>query len=169
MVKKAPKKNGRPVEWTDEKLLKLGKELLEYVKNPKVWHISSFEVIEKGFHPGWLKMIASRHPSFRAILDSAQSILGNRILESAMRGEGNQWVITTLTPHYLKDIHEVTESKEDRKLQRQMNLEKYKNELGNKSQDEAEAKIDKMDLSISLMEKLLKYEKILKEHELLDE
>lgn len=144
------KKTGRPTEWTPKKLEKLGKELHDYCKRPDVWHISEFEVGEKGQSPGWLKMIANRHKQFRAILQGAKHILGQKMVRTSMDGNGNNWVIGKFVPMYLKDVDDFDEDKKDKQLDRELKKEKYKHELGAAKHEEAGAKIDAFDKATEL-------------------
>jgi len=144
------KKVGRPTEWTPPKLDKLGKELHDFCKKPDVWHVSEFEVGEKGQSPGWLKTIASRHAKFRPILKGAQAILGQKMVKSSMDGGGNNWVIGKFIPMYLKDVDEFDEDKKDKQLARELKKEKYKYEMGAAKHEEAGAKIDMFHRSTEL-------------------
>lgn len=154
--KKVKKKHGRPAEWTPKKLEELGKELLEYLKRPNVYHIAHFEIHEKKNVPGWLKSIGTRHPSFRPILKAAQGILGLKIMEMAQEGKGNNFIINKFIPYYLRDFHENEESIKDEDLGRDLKKEKFKYELGGKKDEEAGAKIDIFNESAKLAYEVIK-------------
>lgn len=133
----AKKKAGRPKEWTDAKLEKLGKDLHDYCRRDEVYHISEFE-LDQGQAPGWLQTVASRHAIFRPILKGARHILGQKLVKQAMGGAGNNWIIGKFVPMYLQDVDDFDELKKNRDLERDKAKEKYKKELHQATEEQAE-------------------------------
>lgn len=104
---KTPRKRSPVLEkvWSPEIVQQIGKDLIEWCKVPdKNWHISGFEA-ETNLPSEWAKNMAkTRGDEFLEIYRTAKAILGRKLLERAMDGKANQWVISTLIPHYIKDI-----------------------------------------------------------------
>jgi hypothetical protein len=141
------KRAGRPTHYTPDVLKKLEKELLEFVALPDCWHISKFE-IAKGHRDGWLYDIAQRHPIFQGALNTAKKILGNKIIERAQEGGGNNWLTKRLTKMYMQDIHDAEEAEKDLQLERDKKLATHKANLGSDRDEKMIAKIEKFDEGI---------------------
>lgn len=154
-------------KYTEKQLIKLGEELVAYVSLPDVYHLVEWTE-SKGKCFGWWQKLKQKHKVLVPYHERAKQILGNKILKNAFQCN-NSWAIQTFIPKYLGDVKDHLKEQEEEKLERQMRLEKYRNELGQKSHDEAKAKIDAFDVSMDLMAKLLKYEKLLKENGILED
>lgn len=102
------KKDGRPIEWTEEKLHKLGEELIEHVKQPGVYHLSSF-CAEKMRRMEWLYDMKQRYPIFSEYFSCAKQILGNKMMRLSMEASPNNWVLKTYMPRYLEEQHYIYE------------------------------------------------------------
>lgn len=100
-VAKPGKVLGRPKEWTDEELHKLGKELVEHMKLPGVYHLSSF-CAEKMKSQHWLYDMA-KYPIFSDYFACAKKILGNKMMRLSMEANPNNWVLKTYMPRYLDE------------------------------------------------------------------
>lgn len=102
----AKRKQGRPIEWTPEKLEELGKELLDFALNTPALHVSKFE-LHKGHLPGWLCELASRYSSFSQYIKGAKHIFGNKILEATMSDcKPHGVTVGKVMPMYLSDFQE---------------------------------------------------------------
>lgn len=98
--KEKKKKIGRPVKWTEKELEKLGKELIECVKEDGVWHISEFsERHEKS--KCWLNELEGRSKIFSKYVTRAREILGRKMFEYGMEKNPNAWMLKTWMPRFL--------------------------------------------------------------------
>jgi len=169
IVKEPSKKKN--VTWTEDKLIKLGEELISFVTNNPVFHISKFTE-SKQHHTTWWYWLMGKHPILKDYHKRAVEILGNRIAENGF-GANNPWLIQKFIPCYFNDVKNALTSEIDeeyeRRLKFQKHVEKYKHELSQKSDEEMKAKIDSFDISMTMMQKLMHYEKLLKEHGILDD
>jgi len=147
---KSKLKPARPQKYTEEMLKKLGEEIVEFAQKPNVYHLCEFTSF-KGYTYDWWKKLNKNHPILVPYHNRAREILGNKIVKLAFQN-GNNWIIQTFVPRYLKDIDEHLDKKEDKKVERQLRIEKYRSELGLQSVEKLEAKADQLDKSIELMQ-----------------
>jgi len=165
--KKEPKKLGAPKQYTPAMLKKLGEELVEFVKHPDIYHLCEW-TRSKGYSYGWWKSLKDGNKEIlQAYHEQAKEILGHKILKNAFECN-NSWAIQTFIPKYLGDVKDHLKEQEEEKLDRQKRLEKYKHEIGQTSHETAKAKIDQFDINMELMERVMRYEKLLEQHGLLD-
>jgi len=165
---KVKKKEAKKRYVYDEKTLnKLGKELVDFVQGENIYHLCEWTE-SKGQSYSWWKELHKKYGILLAYHKRAKEILGNKILKNAFECN-NAWAFQTFIPKYLGDVSDHLKSQEEDKLDRQMRFEKYKTELGIKSHDDVIAKIDDFSMSMDMMQKIVKYEKLLKENGLLDE
>jgi len=119
MAKKTAKQIGRPPKYTDEDLETIGKELIEWCKIDGHWHVGKFEVENNLATDFCKKMAIRRKESFGNAYTEAKKILGHKMITQAMTKGGNEWLIRTLTPMYLRDIDEYIENKDEKRIQMQ--------------------------------------------------
>lgn len=121
MPQKPKNKGGRPRVYSDEALAEYGNDLIKFVQSrDDVCHVSMWEM-ENDFYVGWCAdMARTRAQAFSHLYKRAKAIIGNRILTIGMKGSVDRWIMSTLTPYYLRDIDGYL----DEKLERKINLEK---------------------------------------------
>jgi hypothetical protein len=87
--------------WTDDKLNKLGKELIACMSEPGVWHISEFsERYERA--DSWLYDLFKRYPEVMAEYHQrAKRILGRKMHKQALEKNPDKWLIKTFMPRML--------------------------------------------------------------------
>lgn len=164
---KVDPRKGVPKKWTPEARKELGEEFIAFIGQDHVFHITQWTEHKQSCSAWWYDLV-SIYEDIAEYHCRGKSILGSKIARLAFEN-GNNWAIQTFLPKYLDDVDAYLEKKEDRKLERQKNLEKYKNELGSKSHEEAGAKIDLFDKSMELAEENIKLRKLLEKHGIRDE
>jgi len=92
---------GRPIEWTEEKLHELGKELMDHVNEDGVYHLSSF-CVKKMKTSSWMTDM-TEYPIFSLYHSLAKKILGNKLFRLSMEANPNNWVLKTYMPRYLSE------------------------------------------------------------------
>ncbi len=140
--KKTVNKGGRPKIYSPSQLSKIGEELIEWCYQNGNWHVSAFEA-EKGLVVDFCRNIArDRKDEFLPVYRRAKSILGHKIIQKAMDGGADRWVVATLTPHYLSDIDDYLDHRKEKEL---MMIEKAKNIAETQINEKAEGIISAAD------------------------
>lgn len=158
--RKSANKKKRSPPYTEEQLHAIGQELVDFVSQDEIFHIVEWTE-SKGMCVDWWYKLRNKHKYLIDYHERAKSILGNKILKHAFK-VNNSWAIQTFVPRYLSDAKKHLSNLEDEKLERQMKLERFRHELGERSDDEQKAKIDNFDDSITLMDENIKLKKLLK-------
>lgn len=100
----ARKKNpgGRPVIWTEEKILQLGEELIEWLKadEDNVW-FERFLYEEKNLYPQLIGEMKGKYPKFAELLKKAKKIQENKLVDGTLKHNLNPTMaIFVLKNHY---------------------------------------------------------------------
>jgi hypothetical protein len=93
---------GRPITWTDEAIIELGEEMLQFLSQPGVWHICEFSSHKKKVR-AWLYEVAREKPMFSEYLTRAQQLLGYKLFKQAMEKNPSQYIIQRWMPAWLED------------------------------------------------------------------
>jgi hypothetical protein len=100
----ARKKNpgGRPVIWTEEKILQLGEELIEWLKadDENVW-FERFLYEEKDLYPQLISEMKGKYPKFAELIKKAKKIQENKLVDGTLKHSLNPTMaIFVLKNHY---------------------------------------------------------------------
>lgn len=100
----AKKKNpgGRPVIWTEEKILQLGEELIEWLKEDEdnVW-FERFLFEKKDLYPQLIGEMKAKYPKFAELLKKAKKIQENKLVDGTLKHSLNPTMaIFVLKNHY---------------------------------------------------------------------
>lgn len=100
----AKKKNpgGRPVIWTEEKILQLGEELIEWLKEDEdnVW-FERFLYEKKDLYPQLIGEMRDKYPKFAELLKKAKKIQENKLVDGTLKHSLNPTMaIFVLKNHY---------------------------------------------------------------------
>lgn len=100
----AKKKNpgGRPVIWTEEKVLQLGEELIEWLKedDDHVW-FERFLYEKKDLYPQFISEMRDKYPKFSELLKKAKKIQENKLVDGTLKHSLNPTMaIFVLKNHY---------------------------------------------------------------------
>lgn len=68
-------KTGRPRYWTEERALQVGKELVEWAKNPEAINTTRF-MVPKGLDKTGCNKLADVYPRFRKLYSKAKEMIG---------------------------------------------------------------------------------------------
>jgi len=91
-----PKKAGRPKKYTDEFLIKLGKELINFMLDKNNIWLKDF-CIQKGFYSGMLADYAKENKQFSEALKKAKEIQESKFVKLGLSKKTNPaFVIFTL-------------------------------------------------------------------------
>lgn len=98
------KKNpgGRPVKWTEEKILQLGEELISWLKadEDNVW-FERFLYEEKDLYPQLIGEMKGKYPKFAELLKKAKKIQENKLVDGTLKHSLNPTMaIFVLKNHY---------------------------------------------------------------------
>jgi len=148
MEKKEDVRKGVPLKWTEEKRTKIGEDLLEFCRQPHVFHFSQWCTEQKKTVAWWYNLI-SKYDDLIEYHRLAKQILGGKIVQLAFE-HGNKWAIQTFIPRYLDDMQRYMDDQDDKKLERAKRLEKYKKEIGSNNNEDSIAKLDAFDKTIEL-------------------
>jgi len=86
--------------WTDETLAELGEELIEYMSQDGVWHISEFTDYKKK-DLTWIYELARRYRRFTPYLTKTQRLIGRKMFKYGMEKNPNAWMLKTFMPRFL--------------------------------------------------------------------
>lgn len=134
---------GRPREWTDEKLIELGEDLIKYVTKRRIWHLSHYEA-QKDLPIDCLRYCHENYSKmFTPYYKRAMQILGHNLLERAMSEDKcDKFVISVFIPMYLKDVRKFQDDRREKEV-------KFKYEMiqkvGEKLDSKAQTLIDAVD------------------------
>jgi hypothetical protein len=100
----AKKKNpgGRPVIWTEEKVLQLGEELIEWLKasDDNVW-FERFLYEIKDLYPQFISEMKDKYPKFSELIKRAKKIQESKIVDGTFKHNINPTMaIFVLKNHY---------------------------------------------------------------------
>jgi hypothetical protein len=100
----AKKKNpgGRPVIWTEEKILQLGEELIEWLKasDDNIW-FERFLYEVKDLYPQLIGEMKDKYPKFAELLKKAKKIQESKIVDGTFKHNINATMaIFVLKNHY---------------------------------------------------------------------
>lgn len=100
----AKKKNagGRPVIWTEEKILELGEELIAWLKasEENVW-FERFLYEEKNLYPQLIGEMKGKYEKFAELLKKAKKIQENKLVDGTLKHNLNPTMaIFVLKNHY---------------------------------------------------------------------
>jgi hypothetical protein len=100
----AKKKNagGRPVIWTEEKVLQLGEELIEWLKadEDNVW-FERFLYEVKDLYPQLIGEMRDKYPKFAELIKKAKKIQENKLVDGTLKHSLNPTMsIFVLKNHY---------------------------------------------------------------------
>jgi hypothetical protein len=100
----AKKKNpgGRPVIWTEEKVLQLGEELIEWLKasEDNVW-FERFLYEVKDLYPQFISEMKDKYPKFAELIKRAKKIQESKIVDGTFKHNINATMaIFVLKNHY---------------------------------------------------------------------
>jgi hypothetical protein len=98
------KKNpgGRPVKWTEEKILQLGEELIEWLKadEDNIW-FERFLYEEKDLYPQLIGEMKDKYPKFAELIKKAKKIQEGKIVDGSFKHSLNPTMaIFVLKNHY---------------------------------------------------------------------
>ena len=98
------KKNpgGRPVKWTEEKVLELGEELIAWLKvsEDNVW-FERFLYEEKDLYPQLIGEMKDKYPKFAELIKKAKKIQEGKIVDGSFKHNLNPTMaIFVLKNHY---------------------------------------------------------------------
>lgn len=98
------KKNpgGRPLKWTEEKVLELGEDLITWLKasDENVW-FERFLYEEKDLYPQFISEMRDKYPKFSELLKKAKKIQENKIVDGTFKHNLNATMaIFVLKNHY---------------------------------------------------------------------
>ena len=81
-------KGGRPTKWTEEKVLEVGNELIEWLceVEDNIW-FEKFLYVEKGIYPQWTSEMRDKYPKFSELLKRAKKIQESKISDMALKNE----------------------------------------------------------------------------------
>lgn len=95
-------KGGRPVKWTEEKILQLGEELIAWLKadEDNVW-FERFLYEEKDLYPQLIGEMKGKYPKFAELLKKAKKIQENKLVDGTLKHSLNPTMaIFVLKNHY---------------------------------------------------------------------
>jgi hypothetical protein len=100
----AKKKNpgGRPLIWTEEKVLQLGEELIEWLKasDENIW-FERFLYEVKDLYPQFISEMKQKYPKFSELIKRAKKIQENKIVDGTFKHNINATMaIFVLKNHY---------------------------------------------------------------------
>ena len=100
----AKKKNpgGRPLIWTEEKVLQLGEELIQCLKSDEdnVW-FERFLYEEKDLYPQFISEMRDKYPKFSELIKRAKKIQENKLVDGTLKHSLNPTMsIFVLKNHY---------------------------------------------------------------------
>ena len=159
-------KAGKPIIWTEEQRQKLGEELIDFVQMDHVFHLIQW-TREKEKSYDWWQALLKSYPDLIVYHKRAKEILGGKLLQKAVE-YGSPWVIQTFIPMYIDDVEDFFELRKDREHQRDLERETHKHKLNLVSEEGAKAKADDMNISIELMEEVVRLRKIVEKHQVRD-
>lgn len=105
---------GVPKFWTEDKLHKLGQDLVDHCKKDNVFHLIDW-ISKKGKTASWWFSLRKDYPLLVDYHERAREILGNKIVTLAFNA-GNNWAIQTFVPKYLDDVEEYLDKKKEKEL-----------------------------------------------------
>jgi len=79
-------KGGRPTKWTKEKVLKIGEELIEWLReeDENVW-FEKFLYVEKNLYPQWVSEMRDKYEEFSELIKKAKKIQESKIADMALQ------------------------------------------------------------------------------------
>jgi len=100
----ARKKNpgGRPVIWTEEKILELGQELIDWLKvdEENIW-FERFLYEEKDLYPQLISEMTNKYPKFAELIKKAKKIQESKLVDGTLKmGLNPTMAIFVLKNHY---------------------------------------------------------------------
>jgi hypothetical protein len=98
------KKNlgGRPIKWTEETALKLGQELIEWLKSDEdnIW-FERFLYEEKDLYPQIISEMSEKYVKFSELIKKAKKIQENKLVDGTLKHQLNPTMsIFVLKNHY---------------------------------------------------------------------
>jgi len=100
MKKKNP--GGRPLKWTEEKVLELGEELILWLKEDEenVW-FERFLYEKKNLYPQFISEMRDKYPKFSELLKKAKKIQESKLVDGTLKHSLNPTMaIFVLKNHY---------------------------------------------------------------------
>jgi hypothetical protein len=94
--------NGRPVIWTEEKILELGQELIDWLKEDdnNVW-FEKFLYEVKDLYPQLIGEMRDKYPSFAELIKKAKKIQESKLVDGTLKHNLNPTMaIFVLKNHY---------------------------------------------------------------------
>jgi hypothetical protein len=100
----ARKKNpgGRPVIWTEEKILELGQELIDWLKvdEENIW-FERFLYEEKDLYPQLISEMTNKYSKFAELIKKAKKIQESKLVDGTLKmGLNPTMAIFVLKNHY---------------------------------------------------------------------
>jgi hypothetical protein len=100
----ATKKNpgGRPTKWTEEKVILLGEELIDWLKldDDNVW-FEKFLYEEKDLYPQFISEMRDKYPKFSELIKRAKKIQESKLVDGTLKHSLNPTMaIFVLKNHY---------------------------------------------------------------------
>jgi hypothetical protein len=100
----ATKKNpgGRPTKWTEEKVLLLGQDLINWLKEDRdnVW-FERFLYEEQDLYPQLISEMVHKYPKFAELIKKAKKIQENKLVDGTLKHDLNPTMaIFVLKNHY---------------------------------------------------------------------
>ena len=100
----ATKKNsgGRPTKWTEEKVILLGEELINWLKldDDNVW-FEKFLYEEKDLYPQFISEMRDKYPKFSELIKRAKKIQESKLVDGTLKHSLNPTMaIFVLKNHY---------------------------------------------------------------------
>lgn len=95
-------KGGRPLIWTEEKVLKLGEELIQWLKSDEdnVW-FERFLYEVKDLYPQFISEMVEKYPKFSELIKRAKKIQENKLVDGCLKHNLNSTIaIFVLKNHY---------------------------------------------------------------------
>ena len=94
--------NGRPLIWTEEKILELGQELIDWLKedDDNVW-FEKFLYEVKDLYPQLIGEMRDKYPSFAELIKKAKKIQESKLVDGTLKHNLNPTMaIFVLKNHY---------------------------------------------------------------------
>ena len=94
--------NGRPVIWTEEKILKLGQELIDWLKSDEenIW-FERFLYEVKDLYPQLISEMTNKYEKFAELIKKAKKIQESKLVDGTLKmGLNPTMAIFVLKNHY---------------------------------------------------------------------
>lgn len=96
-VVKEKKPNGRPPDWTKERIEEEAEDLLKYANHPDTLIVGKYACL-RGYQPSWLNYLAEKNDKFFEAYATAKKLVAYRREEGALKGDYNSTVFNRMAP-----------------------------------------------------------------------